>query len=58
MLGVMACNCNPATLEVEFLNGEASIPFVVNSPSKVGGLCDVIQHNERNLQKQFSGGVP
>ena len=42
MLGVMACNCNPATLEVEFLNREASVPFVVNSPSKVGGLCDVI----------------
>ena len=24
--GAVACNCNPATLEADFRNGEASVP--------------------------------
>ena len=34
--GVVACTCNPATLEAEFRNGVGSIPVGVNSPS-IGG---------------------
>ena len=31
--GVVACTCNPATLEAEFWNGMSSIPVGGNSPS-------------------------
>ena len=34
--GVVACTCNPATLEAEFRNGAGSIPVGGNSPS-IGG---------------------
>ena len=34
--GVVACTCNPATLEAEFRNGVGSIPVGGNSPS-IGG---------------------
>ena len=34
--GVVACTCNPATLEAEFQNGVGSIPVGINSPS-IGG---------------------
>ena len=30
---VVACTCNPATLEAEFRNGVVSIPVGGNSPS-------------------------
>ena len=30
--GVVACTCNPATLEAKFRNGVASIPVGSNSP--------------------------
>ena len=33
---VVACTCNPATLEAEFQNGVGSIPVGGNSPS-IGG---------------------
>ena len=33
MLGVVACTCNPATMEAEFRNGVGSIPVGGNSPS-------------------------
>ena len=33
MSGVMACNCNPATLEAEFRNSVGSVPVGDNSPS-------------------------
>ena len=33
---VVACTCNPATLEAEFRNGVGSIPVGGNSPS-IGG---------------------
>ena len=33
---VVACTCNPATLEAEFRNGVGSIPVVGNSPL-IGG---------------------
>ena len=36
MSGVVACTCNPATLEAEFRNGVGSIPVGGNSPS-IGG---------------------
>ena len=35
-LGVVACTCNPATLEAEFWNSVGSIPVGGNSPS-IGG---------------------
>ena len=31
--GVVACTCNPATLEAEFRNGVGSIPVGGKSPS-------------------------
>ena len=31
-LSVVACTCNPATLEAEFRNGVGSIPVAGNSP--------------------------
>ena len=34
--GVVACTCNPATLEAEFRNGVGSVPVGGNSPS-IGG---------------------
>ena len=34
--GVVACNCNPATLVAEFRNGMGSIPVGGNNPS-IGG---------------------
>ena len=34
--GVVACTCNPATVEAEFRNGVGSIPVGGNSPS-IGG---------------------
>ena len=34
--GVVACTCNPATLEAEFRNGMGSIPVGGNGPS-IGG---------------------
>ena len=34
--GVVACTCNPATLEAEFWNGVGLIPVGGNSPS-IGG---------------------
>ena len=34
--GVVACTCNPATLEAEFRNGVGSIPVGGNS-SSIGG---------------------
>ena len=34
--GVLACTCNPDTLEAEFRNGVSSIPAVGNSPL-IGG---------------------
>ena len=34
--GVVACTCDPATLEVKFRNGVGSIRVVGNSPS-IGG---------------------
>ena len=34
--GVVACTCNPATLEAEFQNRVGSIPVGGNSPS-IGG---------------------
>ena len=46
MPGVVACTCNPATLEVEFRNGVGSIPVGGNS-SLIGGWIvwpPVIQH--------------
>ena len=36
MSGVVACTCNPATLEAEFRNGVGSLPVGGNSPS-IGG---------------------
>ena len=50
--GVVACTCNPATLEAEFRNGVGSIPVGGNSPS-IGGWIGppVIQHWERSLTK-------
>ena len=33
---VVACTCNPATLEAEFRNGVGSVPVGGNSPS-IGG---------------------
>ena len=36
MLGVVACTCDPATLEAEFQNGVGLIPVGGNSPS-IGG---------------------
>ena len=36
LLGVVACTCNPATLEAKFLNGVGSIPVEGNSPL-IGG---------------------
>ena len=36
MPGVVACTCNPATLEAEFRNGVSLIPVGGNSPS-IGG---------------------
>ena len=36
MPGVVACTCNPATLEAEFRNGVGSVPVEGNSPS-IGG---------------------
>ena len=35
-VGVVACTCNPATLEAEFRNGVGSVPVGRNSPS-IGG---------------------
>ena len=46
MLGVVACTCDPATLEAEFQNGVGLIPVGGNSPS-IGGYIvwpPVIQH--------------
>ena len=42
--GVVACTCNPATLEAEFRNGVGSIPVWGNSPSidGIGGLRDYL----------------
>ena len=34
--GLLACSCNPATLEAEFRNGVGSIPVVGNSTSIAG----------------------
>ena len=34
--GVVACICNPATLDADFQNGVGSIPVEGNSPS-IGG---------------------
>ena len=44
--GVVACTCNPATLEAEFRNGVGSIPVGGNSPSIGGWIVrpPVIQH--------------
>ena len=44
--GVVACMCNPATLEAEFRNGVGSIPVGGNSPSIGGWIVwpPVIQH--------------
>ena len=36
MSDVVACTCNPATLEAEFRNGVATIPVGGNSPSTGG----------------------
>ena len=36
MLGVVACMCDPATLEAKFQNGVGLIPVGGNSPS-IGG---------------------
>ena len=36
--GVVACTCNPATLEAEFRNGVGLIPVGGNSPSIGGGI--------------------
>ena len=36
LLGVVACTCNPATLEAEFRNDVGSIPVGGNNPS-IGG---------------------
>ena len=38
--GVVACTCNPATLDVEFWNGVGSISVEGKSPSIGGRLCD------------------
>ena len=35
---LVACTCNPATLESEFRNGVGSIPVGGNSPSVVGWI--------------------
>ena len=44
--GVVACTCNPTTLEVEFRNGVGSIPVESNSPWIGGWIVrpPVIQH--------------
>ena len=44
--GVVACTCNPATLEAEFRNGVGSVPVGDNSPSIGGWIVwpPVIQH--------------
>ena len=44
--GVVACICNPATLEAEFRNGVDSIPVGGNCPSIGGWMVwpPVIQH--------------
>ena len=53
--GVVACTCNPATMEAEFRNGVGSMQVEDISSSIgeciVGSL--VIQHKERNLTKYW-----
>ena len=55
MPGVVACTCNPATVEAEFRNGVGSIPVGGNSPSIGRWIVrpPVIQHMERSLTKYW-----
>ena len=54
--GVVACTCNPATLEAEFRNGAGSVPVGGNS-SFIGGwivFLPVIQYKEKSLTKYWT----
>ena len=53
MVGVVACTCNPATLEAEIRNGDDSTPVGGNSLLIFGWIVwpSTIQHKKRSLSK-------
>ena len=52
-MGVVACTCNPPTLDAEFRNGVGSKPVMGNSPSIGGWIMwpPVVLNTERNPTK-------
>ena len=54
--GVVACTCNPATVDAEFQNGMGSVLVLGDRPSIGGWIMwpPVIQHKEKNLTKYWN----